>query len=273
MVNLRLPNFTELPVDDEFVHLRGLGYDGSLNDMRFQSLAGDGAINDKLATATGDLYVWDFSTNRFTDVDGTAVASDTDLVARADSTGGVTFSQSTSGARATANADGLIFNDGDYYTGSGALTNLYEGIGDNTSAYEIRMVLSLGNVSTNQYVFTLFNTEGASNNHEVMYLRVQSGGVLRWLYEDVNSVSKNITTTGSNLQTNTVYAIEFLKDGEDATLNIYEDGVGLVFSKDGTFNNGDFTPNLFTLGGLGRSVVNNHLLSNAEIHSFEVELL
>ena len=235
---------------------------------------GNTFIRKRATGVAGNPFLWDFSNGgMFTDVGGAVAASSGQDVAALKSATGLLLTQGTPGFRAQATADGVTFGGDDYYQGSGAgLASLFNRIGDNSSAWEARVVFKLSNVATNQTIFSLFNTGGVSNIYEIMYLRIQSNGEVRFIYEDDASSAKNITTTGETLSVDTLYAAEIVKDGEDVTLSIYEAGEGLIITKDGTFNNGDFSPNLLTIGALGRATVSQELVSGAEIHDFEVFL-
>lgn len=213
-------------------------------------------------------YTWDFSSNRFIDTGGVTAASATDDVALVTGTNSADLRQETSSDRPVAISDGIQFDGTEYLVGD-ASTDMLADMQDLAGAWEIRMVFNVTNPNTSQVLFCFARSDAATNNHEIAYLRIQSGGVLRFLAEDDASAASNVTTTGSDLQADTDYAVTITMDDGAMDIFIYDDS-GLIFSKSGTINTGTYAFDRFTLGMLRRTGSSSGSFLVGEIKSLEV---
>lgn len=235
----------------------------SLNSVSLSGLFGGSSLDP-------NLWLWDFESGKFTDDAATTTASVTDDVAVARGTQGDLI-QTASADRPVSTSGGLSFA-GSEWLKFDTDTDFLDGFADQTQDWEIGLVFRVTDPDVAQVFFTFARSDAATNNHEIMYLRIQSGGVLRFYTEDDASVQSNVTTTGSNLQADTDYAVIMNYSSGDLTLDIYDD-TGRIFTKVGSLGQGNKSFDRFTLGMLRRTGSSSGSFLTGEIKDIQFRLL
>ena len=134
------------------------------------------------------------------------------------------------------------------------------------------MVFNVTDPDAAQVFFTFAKSDAETNNHEISYLRIQSGGVLRFYTEDDASTQSNVTTTGSGLLADTDYAVIMNYESGTLTVDIYDDS-GRIFTKAGALGQGNKSFDRFTLGMLRRTGSSSGSFLTGEIKDLELRLL
>ena len=229
------------------------------------------AYRKRLAETTpATLWRWDFTSGKFTDDAATLAAGVSDDVAVARGLNGDLIQTtpadrpiSIDGGLSFAGAEWLEFDDDPIFL---------DGFADPAQDWEAALVFNVTDPDVAQVFYTFAKSDAASNNHEIAYLRIQSGGVLRFYTEDDASSQSNVTTTGSGLLADTDYGAILHYSSGDLTLDIYDD-TGLIFTKTGALGQGNKAFDRFTLGMLRRTGTSSGSFMTGEIKDLELRLL